>query len=137
MEPSLITGNRMGTLTIKIANTTGLKMTLETILTIFIPFSAVCYTLREIPHIWSKSTTYKMNFKLGRWWTDASPRPNRNTVNVIWADAYHFFGNLPRIILSLIILYYYGIAYFSTALMLWFCLRTIVLNTLVTREVTG
>lgn len=105
----------------------------ETLL-IYICVAAICYTFREIPHIWSKSTTYTMRFKLGRWWTDASPRPGRTWYNVIFADAYHFFGNLPRIIITLIVLYYNGLSYFSIALVLWFCFRTLPLNLLVTKN---
>jgi len=66
----------------------------------FFLFWVLCYTLREIPHIWSKSSTYRLKLSWmqnSKWWTDASPRENRSMYNVIFADAYHFFGNLPRI----------------------------------------
>jgi len=68
------------------------------------------YTLREIPHIWSKATEYKLKLKWmaeSKWWTDASPRSDSWFKNLTglntFDDAYHFFGNLPRIVLSILL----------------------------------
>lgn len=75
---------------------------------------AIVYRLREVPHIWSKSTTYRLRWKWmarSKWWTDSSPKSNWltdilgiNTFN----DAYHFFANLPRIVYGIWIGFEYG-----------------------------
>ncbi len=74
--------------------------------------AVVSYTLCEIPHIWSKSTTYKLKMNWmaqSKWWTDSSPRSDswfKNLIGLNMFDyAYHFFGNLPRIVLSLILIF--------------------------------
>jgi len=81
-------------------------------------FSAICYRLREIPHIWSKSANYRLRYKWmleSRWFTNSSPRSDswfRNLTGLnTFDDAYHFFGNLPRIFLGNIIGFEYGAAH--------------------------
>jgi hypothetical protein len=108
--------------------------------------AVISYTLHEIPHIWSTSTTYRLRIywmKHGQWWTDASPRDNDWFQNLTgwntFRDAYHFFGNLPRIHLSILVIVHYssevnlltGLGLGLFTFVLWAVLRELLMKILV------
>ncbi len=77
---------------------------------IWFPVAVISYRLREIAHIWGVSTTYDLRPKWmhnSLWWTKASPKPDGWFKGLtgfnLFDDAYHFFGQVPRIFLGSII----------------------------------
>jgi len=94
-------------------------------LLVWFPVAALCYLLREIAHIWSRSTTYTMRYKwmYSKWVTDSSPKDtwiNRKTGINTFDDAYHLFGNLPRILLAGWIFYFVGWITGLLAILFWY-----------------
>ena len=100
--------------------------------------AVISYRLREIPHIWSKSITYNLRLPKmysWRWFTDSAPRKNslvRNTFGInSFDDAYHFFGNLPRVHLSIILFFGYGLIYAVMTFILWAVISEMMLRILI------
>ncbi len=101
---------------------------------LFIIIWAVSYRLKEIPHIWSKSTTYELRVKLGKWWIDASPRDSyiRGLTGInTFDDVYHFFGNLPRILFSLWMWYSVHWILGVSCFFIWFVVNDITLRLII------
>ena len=87
---------------------------------------ALAYRLREIPHIWSKSDTHKLNLKWiykSRWLCDSSPQSDSWWKNLTgwntFDDTYHFFGNFPRIYLSILCGFTYDWIYAVITFAVW------------------
>ncbi len=112
---------------------------------VWFPVAVIAYTFREIPHIWSVSTTFRMRIKWmenSRWWTDASPRSDSWIKHLtglnLFDDAYHFFGNLPRIFLAAVIWVSISWSLAIAAMLLWGMIRLIIIKTLIKEiEPTG
>jgi len=103
--------------------------------------AVTAYTLREIPHIWSKSDTYKLRFKWmykSRWFCDSSPQSDswfRNLTGLnTFDDAYHFFGNLPRIHLSILCGFEYNWIYAVITFAIWALVREAAMALLVSKK---
>ena len=68
--------------------------------------SGIAYTFREIPHIWNRSTTYKLRFYLPDWIITTDKKLNwfHKLTFQFFTNGYHFFGNLSRLLLPPILI---------------------------------
>ena len=79
-------------------------------------FYGIFYTLREIPHIWGVSTTYKLRYSLPTWFTTTEKHLTlfHKLTFQIFTNGYHFLGNIGRVLLAPVLYYDAIIINYST-----------------------
>ena len=72
---------------------------------VFMTLAGMVHVLKEMSHIWGKSTTRAMRFDwmYNDWWLSSSPRRGRTWYNVIFADSYHTFANFIKLFMAVVI----------------------------------
>lgn len=84
-------------------------------LLVWVVSSAGAFFLMQVPHIWSTGTNYFLRFEwmaTSPWFTNSKPRKESIIKNLfginMFDDGFHFFGNMPRVHMTVLLWVFYG-----------------------------